>query len=166
MERIQFFQLCNAACTTVADVVVGEVTECHDYYTLGNLRHISGGVHRIWGFLTGIITIPAAARRTPYFCICCAHLQENDSNILELLSSQNNEIFLRYFKSNLKELIMRQYADKGMLRTSKLPEDYLVNHISTSFVETVDWWLAQKMQQTPEELTEYFLAVIEPIING
>ena len=39
------------------------------------------------------------------------HLQENDNNILELLSSQNNEIFLRYFKSNLKELIMRQYAD-------------------------------------------------------
>ena len=39
------------------------------------------------------------------------HLQENDRNILELLSSQNNEIFLRYFKSNLKKLILTQYAD-------------------------------------------------------
>ena len=94
------------------------------------------------------------------------HLQENDSNILELLSSQNNEILLRYFKSNLKELIMRQYADKGMLCTSKLPKDYLVNHISSSFVETVDWWLAQDMKKTPEKMTEYFLAVIEPILNG
>ena len=78
------------------------------------------------------------------------HLQENDSRILELLSSQNNEIFLRYFKSNLTELIMRQYADKGMLSTSKLPKDYLVNHISSSFVEAVDWWLAQGMKNTPE----------------
>lgn len=93
------------------------------------------------------------------------HLQENDRNILELLSSQNNEIFLRYFKSNLKKLIVTQYADKGLLRNSKLPEDYLVNHISSSFVETVDWWLFHKMKETPEEITEYFLAAIEPILQ-
>ena len=93
------------------------------------------------------------------------HLQENDHNILELLSSQNNEIFLRYFKSNLKKLIVTQYADKGLLKNSKLPEAYLVNHISSSFVETVDWWLSRKMKETPEEITEYFLAAIEPILQ-
>lgn len=93
------------------------------------------------------------------------HLQENDRNILELLSSQNNEIFLRYFKSNLKHLIRIQYADTGMLKATKLPEDYLVNHISASFVETVDWWLSHQMQETPEQLTEYFLSVIEPVIQ-
>ena len=93
------------------------------------------------------------------------HLQENDRNILELLSSQNNEIFLRYFKSNLKKLIMTQYADKGLLKNSALPQDYLVNHISSSFVETVDWWLSCSMQQTPEKITRYFLSVIEPILR-
>ena len=93
------------------------------------------------------------------------HLQENDSNILELLSSQNNEIFLREFKSNLKKLIIRQYADNGLLANPTLPEDYLVNHISSSFVETVDWWLSQKMKKSPEVMIEYFLAVIEPILN-
>lgn len=93
------------------------------------------------------------------------HLQENDCNILELLSSQNNEIFLRYFKCNLKKLIMTQYADKGLLKNSMLPADYLVNHISSSFVETVDWWLSRKMKETPEVITEYFLAAIEPILQ-
>lgn len=93
------------------------------------------------------------------------HLQENDHNILELLSSQNNEIFLRYFKDNLKKLIVTQYADKGLLKNSKLPEDYLVNHISSSFVEAVDWWLSRKVKETPEVITEYFLAVIEPILQ-
>lgn len=92
------------------------------------------------------------------------HLQENDRNILELLSSQNNEIFLRYFKSNLKKLIVTQYADKGLLQNSKLPEDYLVNHIASSFVNTVDWWLTRKRKETPEEITGYFLATIEPIL--
>ncbi|MBQ3075990.1 MAG: TetR/AcrR family transcriptional regulator [Clostridia bacterium] len=111
-----------------------------------------------------------------YHCSCCnlndsvflhllRHLQENHSNILELLSSQNNEIFLRYFKSNLKKLILTQYADKGLLKKSKLPEDYLVNHISSSFVETVEWWLSRKMKESPEEITEYFLGAIEPILN-
>lgn len=93
------------------------------------------------------------------------HLQENDWNILQLLSSQNNEIFLRYFKSNLKTLIISQYADKGLLENSTLPADYLVNHISSSFVETVSWWIENKMQPSPEQITEYFLSVIEPLIK-
>lgn len=93
------------------------------------------------------------------------HLQENDRNILELLSSQNNEIFLRYFKSNLKKLIVLQYAERGALKNSVLPEDYLVNHITSSFVETVDWWISHRMKETPEEITGYFLAVIEPICS-
>ena len=92
------------------------------------------------------------------------HLQENDRNILELLSSQNNDLFLRYFKSNLKKLKILQYAEKGHLKNSKLPEDYLVNHITSSFVETVSWWLSHDMKESPEQITEYFLATIEPIL--
>lgn len=92
------------------------------------------------------------------------HLQENDRHILELLSSQNNELFLRYFKSNLKKLIVSQYAEKGQFKNSNLPEDYLVNHITSSFVETVSWWLSHNMEESPEQITEYFIATIEPIL--
>ena len=94
------------------------------------------------------------------------HLQENDSKLLSLLSSQNNEMFLRYFKSNLKKLIITQYAEKGLLKDSGLPEDYVVNHISSSFVETVEWWISHKMKESPQTLTEYYLSVIEPLICG
>ncbi len=92
------------------------------------------------------------------------HLQKNDRNITGLLASQNNEIFLRYFKDNLKNLIVTEYADRGRLKHAALPEDYLVNHISSSFVETVDWWLSHGMKEEPERVTAYFLSVIEPII--
>lgn len=92
------------------------------------------------------------------------HLQENDLGIIELLSSENNEIFLRYFKENLKRLIITQYADRGLFCRSRLPEDYLVNHISSAFVETVNWWLSSGMRETPETITEYFLTAIEPIM--
>ena len=92
------------------------------------------------------------------------HLQKNDLNILGLLSSQNNEIFLRYFKENLKRLIINQYAQKGMFENSNLPEDYLVNHISSSFTQAIEWWISNGMKDSPETITEYFLCTVEPLL--
>ena len=92
------------------------------------------------------------------------HLQENDYNILQLLSSQNNEIFLQYFKSNLQNLIQIQYAEKGLLQKAKLPEDFLVHHIASSFVNTVSWWIFNKMKESPEKITEYFLTTLEGLV--
>jgi len=92
------------------------------------------------------------------------HLQENDRNVLGLLSLDNNEIFMRYFKDELKRLIITQYVEKKLL-TDKLPEDYLVNHISSSFVETVVWWLSEGMKDTPRMITTYFLTLIDPLIK-
>lgn len=105
------------------------------------------------------------AKNDSVFLHLLRHLQENDLNVLGLLSSENNDIFLRYFKSNLKKLIINQYVNKGEFKTSSLPEDYLVNHISSSFVEAVNWWISRKMKEKPEEITEYFLSCIDPIIK-
>lgn len=91
------------------------------------------------------------------------HLQENDDNILQLLSSQSNEIFLRYFQNNLKNLIRVRYADRGLLKPNDLPEDFLVHHIASSFVETVAWWLDGGMKQSPEQLADWYLSVMEPL---
>ena len=88
------------------------------------------------------------------------HLSQNDGNILGLLSSQNNEIFLRYFKSNLKKLIVTQYDSKTLSMNSHLPEDFIINHISSSFVEAVCWWIYGGMKQTPEEITDYYVHTI------
>lgn len=32
------------------------------------------------------------------------------------------------------------------------------------YADTVDWLLSKKMNDTPEDITEYFLSVIEPIL--
>ncbi len=93
------------------------------------------------------------------------HLQENDLHILELLAGENNELFLRYFKENLKKLVVSQYAEGGRLDRSHLPKDFLVDHIAASFVETVRWWLSRGMRESPETVTAYFLATIEPLMT-
>lgn len=93
------------------------------------------------------------------------HLQENDRHIVELLTSQNNELFLREFKDNLKKLILSQYTASGAFAASALPEEYLVNHIAAAFVETVHWWLSRGMRDTPETVAAWFLATIEPLLG-
>ena len=69
------------------------------------------------------------------------HLQENDNNILGLLSCESNDIFLRYFKDSLNELVQTQFVIQNRKQNLNLPQDFLVNHISGSFVEMVFEWL-------------------------
>ena len=88
------------------------------------------------------------------------HLQRNDNNILDLLASRNNELFLRYFKENLKELVSDQLHLFESERTKELPRDFMINHISATFVETVKWWLANGMKESPQTITEYFLKAV------
>lgn len=98
------------------------------------------------------------------FCHLLQHLQENDNNILGLLSCESSEIFLRYFKDSLNELIQNQFVNQNRKTNKEIPQDFLVNHVSGSFVEMVLWWIKNRMKQTPEELDRYFRAVVEPIL--
>ena len=92
------------------------------------------------------------------------HLQEKENNILELLASQNNEIFLHYFRDNLNELVQAYFINQNRKINIDLPDDFIINHISGSFVEMVLWWAKNGMKESPTKLDNYFHAVIEPII--
>lgn len=88
------------------------------------------------------------------------HLQKNDNNILKLLSCTNNELFLRYFKMGLLKLVKSQMLllEKG--RDDGLPEDFWLNHIATTFVETVRWWIEGSLRESAETITGYFFMAV------
>lgn len=87
------------------------------------------------------------------------HLQKNDNNILELLSCENNELFLRYFKEELKDLIRKQ---PQIFKNKKedVPDSYWINYVASTFVETVRWWVDNGKKESPETLSDYFLSVL------
>ena len=97
----------------------------------------------------------------PVFLHLLRHLTKNDNNILELLSGQNNELFLSYFKSELIKLTEISLSDFSLGKKNELPKEFLINHIACTFVETVNWWIREKMKQSPEEIYRYFLTVIQ-----
>lgn len=88
------------------------------------------------------------------------HLKKNDNNIIPLLSSQNNELFLRYFRANLEGLIENHIDLFNAESAENVPETFLKNHITSTFVETVKWWIDNGMKETPEVITEYFFKVV------
>lgn len=88
------------------------------------------------------------------------HLQKNDNNILSLLSSQNNELFLGYFRIYLDKLVESHLDIFKTRRNESLPEPFWKNHIASVFVETVRWWIDNGMKEPPETITEYFMLVV------
>lgn len=88
------------------------------------------------------------------------HLQKNDNNILALLSSPNNELFLRYFKGSLEALIERKIDSISSEKGRGLPESFWKNHIVSTLVETIKWWIENGRKESPEVLNEYFLRLI------
>lgn len=95
------------------------------------------------------------------FMHLAGHIHNNDHHILDLLSSENNELFLSYFKEELKTLVKSQPQLFSTEKADKLPENFLLNHICATFVETIRWWVENKMELSIDELTRYFYIAIK-----
>ncbi len=87
------------------------------------------------------------------------HFRKNDNNILALLSSKNNELFLKYFRTNLEDLIESHLYLFESKKNENLPETFWKNHIVSTFAETIRWWIENGMKESPEVITEYFFMV-------
>ena len=88
------------------------------------------------------------------------HLLKNDNEILTLLFSKNNSLFIGYFKQNVTALVERNFALFKTTKTQNLPEDFRKNYIVSTYIETISWWFQNGMKETPEEITEYFFTVV------
>ncbi len=89
-----------------------------------------------------------------------SHIQKNDNRLLQLLSGENNGLFLRYFKDGLYQLVSSQLDTFKTEKNKNLPDDFLVNHICSTFTETVLWWAKGGCRLSAEKITEYFFAVV------
>ena len=89
-----------------------------------------------------------------------SHLRKNDNNVLCLLSSPNNHLFLKYFKSGLKLLVESRLDLFEKRKSEKLPQQFWINHILSTFVETLQWWIENGMRESEEEICEYFFLAV------
>ena len=88
------------------------------------------------------------------------HLQRNDNNLLRLLSGENRELFLPYFRSHLCRMIKTQTQLLAERKDERLPDSFWINHVAATFVETLKWWTDNGQKESPEAITEYFYRVL------
>lgn len=88
------------------------------------------------------------------------HMQDQQKNIRGLLTCESRDIFLQYFREKLRETLAARGHE--LLRSHTLPDDFLINHITGSFVLMVEWWMRGGCMLTPEEMTRMYAAVITP----
>ena len=100
----------------------------------------------------------------PVFCHILQHIKDNSYHIKDLLISESSDIFLKYFRDSLRSLISIHILQSSDHQKKDIPDEFLLNHITGSFVEMVQWWVKNRMKQTPEELDFCFRSVIYPII--
>ena len=79
---------------------------------------------------------------------------------MRLLSCENNEIFVKYFKDDMNSLLCNPAFNKNHLPATEVPENFLINLISASFIEMVQWWIGNKMQPEPMIMDKYFREVM------
>jgi len=88
-------------------------------------------------------------------CHMIHHLEENDHNILILMSCDSRGIFTGYFKEGLRDLLQREIS----ISNSSMPKDFLYNHLASSFIEMIEWWIRNGKKESPEELEKYFFSI-------
>lgn len=98
------------------------------------------------------------------FCHILQHIKDNSYHIKDLLTSESSDIFLKYFRDSLRSLISIHILQSSDHQKKDIPDEFLLNHITGSFVEMVQWWVKNRMKQTPEELDFCFRSVIYPVI--
>lgn len=93
------------------------------------------------------------------------HLRDNQKNIIGILSCESRELFLQFFREYLYELITTKILQDSEEINHQVPQDFLINHISCSFIGMIQWWIKEDLKHTPEELTQFFTTIISPIAN-
>lgn len=92
------------------------------------------------------------------------HLRDNKKNILGILGCESGELFTRFFRQYLDKSLASHILEKSTLKCD-IPQEFLVSHISGSFVNMVQWWVKNNLEQSPEEMAHYFSSVIMPIFT-
>ena len=88
------------------------------------------------------------------------HVKQNDNNICKLLSSKNNDLFLEYFKTETKTLVINCLDSFESKKPNDIPKGFWVNHITATFIETLKWWIENKLEESPETINTYFNLLI------
>ena len=83
------------------------------------------------------------------------HLLEHKDLVKGILSSEGSTVFIKFFRTHFN-LIELKISDE----MKKVPEIFIRNQISASFIEMLRYWIDDKFMESPEDITDYYLLML------
>ena len=90
------------------------------------------------------------------------HLRDSRKYTGVLLTC-GNSLFMEYLKQCLRKFITNYILPSLTQKSTELPESFLINHITYSFIGLLLWWHHNNWQNSPEEMAAYFEKTILPL---
>lgn len=85
------------------------------------------------------------------------HLKDSKRDMKGILSCESGELFMKYFKEYLSEMF-QQYTNTF---APSIPYDFLLNYLSGSLANAIQWWIQRDMKNPPEEIAKYYMALVK-----
>ena len=89
-----------------------------------------------------------------------SHFQNKQDYYKPFLTYEEGRLLTSFFKRYIEQNVTVRFAKQSMVETQR---DYMLNYIFFALVGTLEWWLKNRMQVTPEKLAEYFMAATNSI---
>ena len=135
---------------TKDDVLIGYVEEFFDSFNGQLNEHIEqDGKNK---------SLPVAA--------LFVHVKDNKKTISGMFASESGAVLIGKFKDywfdKLKPIIEIHYIKE---QPSKVPIDMLTNHVINTFFGLTTFWIQDGLKYTPEQMEQFFYALIYPAMQ-
>ncbi|MCR4892194.1 MAG: TetR/AcrR family transcriptional regulator [Lachnospiraceae bacterium] len=129
--------LLRALCSDIFDHIISEeLTQEHSH-------DFSKGKHDIGELLEHIL----------------CHLKDDKDEIRQILSSESEDLFLGYFRESLKSLFKMKLEGSSAMKKD-VPESFQIDFLTFGFSEAVRWWVRNRMEYSPEDVTKFYLKMV------
>lgn len=82
------------------------------------------------------------------------HLKDNKNRIISMFSYENSGVFIRNLKRELIPVFQGKVPSDVSTDISK---EFLLNHMISSFIEAIRWWIEKDMIDSPEFISINFI---------
>ncbi len=80
----------------------------------------------------------------------------DDKKVIKvILASEGGQIFLQYFRTYLSDVIAKED-----MHLNGVTDEFLMNHITGSFIEMIRWWAEKDFEGSPKQLSQFFIMVM------
>lgn len=95
------------------------------------------------------------------------HIKENSKIIKGLMKADGADLFFEkvqdFWNCKIEEYLVFKLP-KG--KEPKVPLPILTNHITSTFIHLLKWWINNKMSYTPSQMEIYFQKLVNPCIDS